>query len=185
MLAALHHDTAQNQTAAQWKSVSDFQRAEDTRGQRCRSGPFTTRGLTAELAARGIKTDRRAVWVFVRAEGLSFKKSVLLAEQNRPDIARKRRRWKAYQQHIEPHRLVFIDETWVKTNMAPLRGWGPRGQRLAALFLMATGRHSPSLRPYVSIALMHLGSLMDPSTANSSPSTWRRSSLRRSSKAMS
>jgi putative transposase len=43
--------------------------------ERCRSGPFTTRGLTAELAARGIKTDRRAVWVFVRAEGLSFKKN--------------------------------------------------------------------------------------------------------------
>jgi hypothetical protein len=42
---------------------------------RCRSGPFTTRGSTAELAARGIKTDRRAVWVFVRAEGLSFKKT--------------------------------------------------------------------------------------------------------------
>jgi putative transposase len=43
--------------------------------ERCRSGPFTTRGLVAELAARGIKTDRRAVWVFVRAEGLSFKKN--------------------------------------------------------------------------------------------------------------
>lgn len=27
---------------------------------------------------------------------------------------------------------MFIDETWVKTNMAPLRGWGPRGQRLEA-----------------------------------------------------
>src|SRR5215216_3756602 len=26
----------------------------------------------------------------------------------------------------------FIDETWIKTNMAPLRGWGPRGQRLEA-----------------------------------------------------
>jgi transposase len=25
---------------------------------------------------------------------------------------------------------VFIDETWVKTNMAPLRGWGPKGTRL-------------------------------------------------------
>jgi transposase len=25
---------------------------------------------------------------------------------------------------------VFIDETWIKTNMAPLRGWGPRGKRL-------------------------------------------------------
>jgi len=43
--------------------------------ERCRSGPFTTRGLTAELTARGIKTDRRAVWVFVHAEGLSFKKN--------------------------------------------------------------------------------------------------------------
>ncbi len=27
---------------------------------------------------------------------------------------------------------MFIDETWVKTNMAPLRGWAPRGQRLKA-----------------------------------------------------
>ena len=25
---------------------------------------------------------------------------------------------------------MFIDETWAKTNMAPLRGWGPRGQKL-------------------------------------------------------
>jgi transposase len=28
--------------------------------------------------------------------------------------------------------LVFIDETWTKTNMAPLRGWSLRGQRLKA-----------------------------------------------------
>ncbi len=25
-----------------------------------------------------------------------------------------------------------MDETWIKTNMAPLRGWGPRGKRLRA-----------------------------------------------------
>src|SRR5438552_17916670 len=31
---------------------------------------------------------------------------------------------------IDPRRLVFIDETWIKTNMAPLRGWGDRGKRL-------------------------------------------------------
>jgi putative transposase len=43
--------------------------------ERVRSGPFTVRGLVAELAARGIKTDLRAVWVFLRAEGLSFKKN--------------------------------------------------------------------------------------------------------------
>jgi transposase len=27
---------------------------------------------------------------------------------------------------------VFIDETWAKDNMVPLRGWGPRGARLMA-----------------------------------------------------
>ena len=37
-----------------------------------------------------------------------------------------------YQDRIEPARLVFIDETWTKTNMAPLRGWAPSGQRLKA-----------------------------------------------------
>ena len=47
-------------------------------------------------------------------------------------MARKRARWKAYQGRIALERLVFLDETWVKTNMAPLRGWGPRGRRLKA-----------------------------------------------------
>jgi len=37
-----------------------------------------------------------------------------------------------YRQRIDPSRLVFIDETWTKTNMAPLRGWAPRGQRIKA-----------------------------------------------------
>lgn len=45
-------------------------------------------------------------------------------------MARRRVRWRARQAAVDPHRLVFIDETWVKTNMAPLRGWGPRGARL-------------------------------------------------------
>jgi transposase len=54
------------------------------------------------------------------------------AEQDRPDIARKRQRWKTHQHRIDPERLAFLDETWVKTNMAPLRGWGPRGERLTA-----------------------------------------------------
>ena len=37
-----------------------------------------------------------------------------------------------YQGRVDPCRLVFIDETWTKTNMAPLRGWAPRGLRLVA-----------------------------------------------------
>ena len=57
---------------------------------------------------------------------------MLPAEQSRPDIAFKRARWLAHQRKIDPRRLVFIDETWIKTNMAPLRGWGLRGRRLDA-----------------------------------------------------
>jgi putative transposase len=45
-------------------------------------------------------------------------------------VARRRAQWKKYQARIDPARLVFIDETWTKTNMAPLRGWCARGSRL-------------------------------------------------------
>ena len=62
--------------------------------------------------------------------GSASKKTALASEQERPDIARKRRRWKARQGSIDLKRLVFLDETWTKTNMAPLRGWAARGQRL-------------------------------------------------------
>ena len=37
-----------------------------------------------------------------------------------------RARWRAYQGLIDPRRLVFIDETWTKTNMTRLRGAGRR-----------------------------------------------------------
>jgi putative transposase len=47
-------------------------------------------------------------------------------------VARRRAQWTKYRKRIDPSRLVFIDETWTKTNMAPLRGWAPRGQRLKA-----------------------------------------------------
>lgn len=57
---------------------------------------------------------------------------MLPAEQLRPWIARRRAQWKKYQGRLDPRRLVFIDETWAKTNMAPLRGWAPKGQRLHA-----------------------------------------------------
>jgi len=57
---------------------------------------------------------------------------VVAGERDRPDVARRRAQWTKYQDRIDPSRLVFIDETWTKTNMAPLRGWGPRGSRLIA-----------------------------------------------------
>ncbi len=45
-------------------------------------------------------------------------------------MARRRLQWRARQASIDPRRLVFIDETWTKTNMAPLRGWSLSGTRL-------------------------------------------------------
>jgi transposase len=45
---------------------------------------------------------------------------------------RRRGRWLRASRHLDAARLVFIDETWIKTNMAPLRGWGPKGERLRA-----------------------------------------------------
>jgi len=47
-------------------------------------------------------------------------------------VARRRAQWLHYRHRIDASRLVFIDETWTKTNMAPLRGWAPCGQRLKA-----------------------------------------------------
>jgi putative transposase len=60
------------------------------------------------------------------------KKTLIAAEQDRPDVARRRAQWSKYRKWIDSTRLVFIDETWTKTNMAPLRGWAPCGQRLKA-----------------------------------------------------
>jgi putative transposase len=45
---------------------------------------------------------------------------------------RRRAQWLKHRGGVDPKRLGFVDETWVKTNMAPLRGWAPRGQRLKA-----------------------------------------------------
>jgi transposase len=58
------------------------------------------------------------------------KKSVVAGERDRPDVARRRVQWTKYQDRVEAERLVFIDETWTRTDMAPLRGWAPRGHRL-------------------------------------------------------
>jgi hypothetical protein len=52
------------------------------------------------------------------------------AEQDRPDVAERRARWRLEQLALDPTKLVFIDETWAKTNMTRLRGRSPRGQRL-------------------------------------------------------
>ncbi len=58
------------------------------------------------------------------------KKSAHAAEQDRPDILRRRWDWFEGQPDLDPDRLVFIDETWASTRMARTYGRAPRGERL-------------------------------------------------------
>jgi transposase len=56
----------------------------------------------------------------------------MASETQRPGLVRLRARWRKHQHRIDPARLVFVDETWVKTNMTRTRGWCPRGKPLMA-----------------------------------------------------
>jgi transposase len=66
-----------------------------------------------------------------RRSGLERKKKVArAAEQDRPDVAARRRDWREAQPAWDPERLVFLDETWAATNMARRYGRAPVGERL-------------------------------------------------------
>lgn len=90
---------------------------------------MTPHQLKDELAARGIKVGHNTIWLFLRREGLRFKKTLFALEQGRSDVA-PTLAIVASRPRSPP--LVFINETWIKTNMAPLRGWAPKGERLRA-----------------------------------------------------
>jgi len=45
-------------------------------------------------------------------------------------VAQRRLEWQEFSRQVDGRRLIFIDETWAKTNMTRLRGRAPRGERL-------------------------------------------------------
>jgi transposase len=55
---------------------------------------------------------------------------VRAAEQDRPDVAHKRRRWQVWQRFMDAARFVFLDETGTATNMARRYGRSACGERL-------------------------------------------------------
>ena len=93
---------------------------------------ITGRELLAELHERKVKVSYYGVWHFLDRAGLSFKKTLHASEQDRHDVARRREQWKRYQGKVDASRLIFIDETWAKTNMTRLHGRCAVGQRLVA-----------------------------------------------------
>ena len=95
---------------------------------------LTLHALLAELGERGVvvSCDTQGS---SSAKASASKKTVFAAGQDRPDIARRRAWWKRHQLKIDPARLLFIDETWAKTNMARTHGWWRRGFPLRAIEL--------------------------------------------------
>ncbi len=66
----------------------------------------------------------------------------MAAECARADIRDERRVWRDQRQprmREQPHRLVFLDETFVNTKMTRLRGRSRKGQRPSAI-----GQPTPS-----------------------------------------
>ena len=64
------------------------------------------------------------------AGAIAKKKTLIASEQDRADVVQKRNSWRATQQQIDPATLVFIDETWAKTNMTRHYGRSRLGTRL-------------------------------------------------------
>jgi hypothetical protein len=67
---------------------------------------------------------------FSPGAGSASKKSVYATEQFRPDIAEARLAWRAMQRQLATHRLIFLDETGVTTNMIRRYGRAHKGQRV-------------------------------------------------------
>lgn len=89
--------------------------------------------LSAELAAAsGTKADPAHSRAGSSATATASKKTLLASEQARPDVTAAREEWTTTRQprmRLEPHRLVFLDETGTTTKMTRLRGRCPKGQR--------------------------------------------------------
>ena len=51
-------------------------------------------------------------------------------ERDREDAELRREEWRRDQGEMRADRLVFVDETWIKADMAPTWGWGRKGERV-------------------------------------------------------
>ena len=115
---------------AKLSRLNDVAKAMDYRLNR---SPSFSRFLSDARICRSNNAAERAIRSLARfgalctMRGSASKQSALPTGQLRPKIARHRERCKKYQKQVDSARLVFVDETWAKTNMAPLRGWAPVG----------------------------------------------------------
>ena len=92
---------------------------------------LTIEELRRALAGRGLRFGFGTLHRFlVRHRMTRKKKTGHASEQDRPDVHQSRQAWTGTRARLDPARLVFLDETWTKTNMARTHGRALRGQRL-------------------------------------------------------
>ncbi|WP_217805733.1 IS630 family transposase, partial [Roseovarius sp. A-2] len=97
-------------------------------------GDITMPELSAALFdVTRVRAHPNAIGKFLRKLGYTYKKSLVATERHRAKVRRQREDWfkhriPAVSKH--PERVVFIDETSVKTNLTRQRGWAPCGNRL-------------------------------------------------------
>ncbi len=97
-----------------------------------RKSDITLADLRTELAGHGIRRQRRGLVALLQASLDHAQKTGHAAEQDRPDVLSRREAWFEGHLDLDPHTLVFIDETGASTKMARLHGRAPRGERLRA-----------------------------------------------------
>jgi transposase len=79
----------------------------------------------------GVACSRSALARALERRELTRKKKTLHAEErNRPENQAKRQAFRATIATIDPHRLVFVDETGTNTAMTRAYGRAPRGERV-------------------------------------------------------
>lgn len=97
---------------------------------------ITMPGLAAWLLdLEGVSVDASNLSKLLCKAGFTYKKALMATEQGRADVSQERDEWKNHRQpamRAQPARLVFVDETSVKTNMTPVGGRSRKGERLVA-----------------------------------------------------
>uniref|UniRef100_UPI003999FDE1 IS630 family transposase n=1 Tax=Roseovarius halophilus (ex Wu et al. 2025) TaxID=3376060 RepID=UPI003999FDE1 len=83
--------------------------------------------------AEGVRVHHSSIANLLSRLGFTYKKSLVATERRRAKVRQQRADWFKHRLPAigaQPERVVFIDETAVKTNLTRLRGRAQRGERL-------------------------------------------------------
>ncbi len=118
-------------------------------GTRVDAEPDITMPELAEalFETHGVRVTPAALSRFLIREGYSYKKTLIATERGREKVRRERDAWVTHRQpwmRLEPHRLVFIDETATTTKMTRPRGRSPVALAWRPMRPSVTGKRKPS-----------------------------------------